>query len=179
MQKKTLVFCSGCHNGFYKPNSEIVRMAKRDLKNHYCNNSCQAKFANNGKGNFLNFKGIPKIDEYSPYRYFLRKIRARHKQKNWETDLTLSFLKNLWESQNGICPITGWQMILPGSTTEWDRSPVSPNHASLDRIEAGKPYKIGNVRYISFIANMAKYTFKDEDVRRFAKAVVETGNAKC
>ena len=43
---------------------------------------------------------------------------------------------------------------------------------TLDRIEPKKGYVIGNVRLICFIANNAKYTFTDEELRDFCKTQI-------
>jgi hypothetical protein len=171
--EKLFVACSGCQQSFLKSKSEINRMIKRNFRNHFCSNSCQAKFANNGKGNINNLLKGKICDEYSPFRHFLNKVRSRHKIKGWKTDLTLSYLKDLWIIQNGICPITGYKMYLPKSSTEWDKGNSTPKFASLDRIQPKKPYIIGNVRYVCLIANMAKHSFTDEDVIEFAQSVVK------
>jgi len=169
--------CDECGRSFLRLRGEHNRNQKIGRRT-FCSLTCSGKVNEKNlgpkktRGKIENLVLGKPTDEYSPFRYFLKNVRARHKKKGWETDLTLPFLKELWETQKGICPITGWRMVLPQTSTEWSKTPVSPRHASLDRIEAGKPYKVGNVRYVSLIANLAKYTFSDDDVRVFAEAVI-------
>lgn len=168
MSANSTVVCMGCSVSFLKPNSEINRASKRGLSKHYCSNKCQAVYANNGKPNLANLRK-KQPDCYSSFRYFLRTTKNRHKVKGFEkTDLTLEYLKKLWEEQEGICPLTGWHLELPKRSVQ----KVARNTASLDRIEPKQPYSIGNVRFVAHIANMAKYLYTDQDVKDFCRAVV-------
>lgn len=172
-KRKTIVIkCNGCQKDFEKTLSEYNRNEKKG-KNHWCSLSCQARYSiKNPKGFSKNLKKGREKDEYSTFRYFHKLIRQRHKEKmHPETDVTLEFLKQLWEKQNGICPITGWSMILPESTRGFSTM-INPRKASLDRIEPHKPYMQNNIRYISFIANMCKHEFCDADILAFAEAVI-------
>jgi hypothetical protein len=176
-KRKTIeIKCNGCKKAFEKAISEYKRNEKNGEK-HWCSLKCMAKHANNSKGNPKNLKKGREKDEFSSFRYFLKKIKERHKEKKYiETDITLQFLKELWENQNGLCPITGWSMDLPESTLGF-KILVNPRKASLDRIEPHKPYMKNNIRYISFIANMCKHEFCDKDILDFAKAVVNKQSA--
>lgn len=171
-KRKTIITkCKGCQRDFEKSLSEYNRNEKSG-NHHWCSLKCLAKYANNGKGNPKNLKVGKEKDEYSAFRYFHKLIRQRHKERDYpETDITLEFLKQLWENQNGICPITGWKMVLPESTTGF-KTILNPRKASLDRIEPHKPYTQNNIRYISFMANMCKHEFCDTDIFVFAEAVV-------
>jgi len=96
-----------------------------------------------------------------------RSTRARHK-----FHLDLEYLKELWESQGGICPLTGWEIELPINTTGF-RIKRDPHNASLDRIDNDKDYVKGNVRYIALIANLARNSWDDKAVIEFARSVVQ------
>lgn len=170
-KRKTIAIkCNGCKIDFEKVLSEYKRNEKNG-ENHWCSLKCFAKYANNGKGNPKNLKRGREKDQFSSFRYFLKKIRERHKEKGYlETDITLEFLKELWDKQNGLCPITGWLMKLPETTRGFETT-IDPQKASLDRIEPHKPYMKDNVRFISFMANMCKHEFSDEQVFEFAEAV--------
>lgn len=52
-------------------------------------------------------------------------------------------------------------------------NPLTIYSASLDRIDNSISYMKGNVRFISVMANYARNTFDDEEVVKFAEAVVE------
>jgi hypothetical protein len=87
------------------------------------------------------------------------------------TDISAEYLKTLWEQQEGICPLTGWHLKLPATTSGWTRK--APDNASLDRIDSSKGYLQGNVRFVSVIANYARNDFSDDNVLSFCSAVVE------
>jgi hypothetical protein len=174
MSKTISVVCAGCNITFEKKKGEVARALKCNFKNHYCSNKCQATFANNGKGNVLNLRQGSLRDEFSAFRYYISKAKSRHKMYRFDnTDLTLEFLKELWEKQKGICPLTGWDLELPPTIGKWSKTKVSINTASLDRIEPKKPYTRDNVRFVAHIANMAKFTYSDEEVIKFCLSVVK------
>lgn len=110
-------------------------------------------------------------DHLTPFRWFVARARARAAIKG-ETDLTPSYLSELWERQRGICPLTGWQLILPDSTGGWRAGP-NPRNASIDRIDNAVGYLKGNVRFTSVMANMARGQFCDEELLDLGRALVE------
>lgn len=167
MSKKIECICKECGVSFLKPVKEYNRRVKLD-RPLYCSLSCAGVANQNslgdckGKISLIPADAIKrKKDEYSDLRVFMRLARRRDN----EQDLTLDYLKNLWEQQNGTCPLTGWVLSL-------DRK-AKPNQASLDRIDSNKGYVQGNVRYIALIANLCKWSFTDEQVIEFCKAVVK------
>ena len=122
--------------------------------------------------------------EISPFRMFLKMIKARvkdsiSKDKGCKSisDISLENLMELWKEQKGICPLTGWELILPINTTGWTEGPDIHN-ASIDRIDSNVGYVKGNVRYISFMANICKQSFTDSDVRVFCAAVTENSTIR-
>ena len=166
-----------------KPVLKLLREYNRQIKKNtnvrfFCNLSCtrfQINKENPPKGNIENFKNIKnkrgrKKDEYSIFRKYVSRGRERDKKRNYEFNLTVEYLKKLWEEQQGICPFTGWQLILPKST-DYPWKEKSPKNASLDRIDNSKGYIEGNVRFISYMANIGRQTFLDEQLIEFCKAV--------
>jgi hypothetical protein len=95
----------------------------------------------------------------------------RDRNKNYGCDLTIEHLKVLWESQNGKCPFTGLDLILPYDSDGWKE--YSPYNASIDRIDNSKGYMQGNVRFISVMANLARQSFSDIQLIDFCKAVAK------
>lgn len=118
-----------------------------------------------------------KRDHLTPFRWFLARCQYRAKDRRrgrGPTDLTLEYLQTLWETQRGICPFTGWSLILPHNTNGWGEA--TPKNASLDRIDNTKGYVQGNVRYIAVMANYARRDFQDSDLIDFCKAVAKGHN---
>ena len=178
--EKIEVKCDECNVSFLRLKKEYVRSQKLGRKS-FCSVKCSGKkngSANLGdcRGNLKHLKRGKERDAYSAFRYFHKLIRQRHKEKNFtKTDITLEFLKELWEEQNALCPITGWEMVLP-ETTRGFETIINPRKASLDRIQPHKPYMKGNIRYVSFMANMCKHEFSDAEVFIFAEAVTKKRN---
>lgn len=177
---KIEIICAHCGGIGTKEKGEVTRSKSLGRK-LFCTQSCATKFLNaqrrkNGEkiGSQAHLRRGSTKDEYSPFRFFLSKIRARHKKKGFAvTDIDLVFLKGLWEEQAGTCPFTGWKMTLLACSSDWNKgSGGRPETASLDRINSELGYQKGNVRFVSYIANLCKHNFSDEDVTRFALAVV-------
>jgi len=178
---KSKVTCDNpdCQKVFERDNREINR-SKRVGRKQYCCRSCYG----NSWGN-VGFANLPKEvvkrnqdrikkfsgnqrDEHTPFRFFIKVANNSNRKK--EVDITLQYLKKLWDDQKGICPITGWKMELPINVSGW-KGKVSMKRASIDRIDNDKGYVKGNVRFVSFIANIARNRFSDKDLVAFCKAV--------
>ncbi len=115
-------------------------------------------------------------DEYSPFRQHHRLARRRVKSNGRECNITLEYLKQLWEKQGGRCPYTGWKLDNLQTTTEWDSNVLHPKTASLDRIDSRKGYVFGNVQFVSVMANYAKRDFLEEELLKFCAAVFNVNN---
>ncbi len=88
--------------------------------------------------------------------------------KKHHSELDVKYLKELWESQNGICPYTGIKMLLPETTSQMFRS---PKKASLDRIDSSKEYTRGNVEFVCQAINLAKNSFTREEMKEFISEI--------
>lgn len=141
----------------------------------FCSKFCSSKFRI-GKSKPDN---KTQLDNFSPFRKFLNsatRVRiGKQKHKNLgQSDITLSFLEKLWNDQNGVCPLTGWQLILPRNASHWyNKDKQSPRRASLDRIDNSKDYFTNNVRFVALMANYARNYFTDEELIEFSNAVTE------
>ena len=171
--------CANCQKIVVKELKEYNRQIKNGHTRFFCNNSCACIKRNEENSpieNYKNFggkigKGVPN-DEYSPFRWYVLRGEYRCKKRNYDCNLTVEYLKQLWDSQNGTCPFTGWKIVLPKNTTKpWKNQ--SPNNASIDRIDNSKGYIEGNVRFIAYMANIARQCFVDEQLIEFCKAVAE------
>lgn len=111
---------------------------------------------------------IIKTDEFTPFRTFLSLCKKNVKHKNFDCDLDLSFLKELWEKQKGICPYTNIKMLL---FPTMNKTEFKPDAASLDRINSSKGYIKGNVHFVCLSINYAKNKFGDDDFKNFLKRI--------
>ena len=160
--------CDNCGKLYDKPITEYNRNIR--LKRHnFCSRSCALKYSNKinkRKGNPQYLIADNRKDEFTPFRYYLRNVRNRFKFFN----LTLEYLKELWEEQKGICPYTGLQLQL-ATYTKNHNNPIYT--ASLDRIDSSKGYEIGNVQFISTAINYMKNTMSHEDTLKLCKIIAE------
>lgn len=152
------------------PLSEYNRNKKLGRKN-FCSRSCAIRYANKNKLHTFTDKCREhllsicnnQIDEYTSFRYTLRSVYKRFK----EVDIDLEYLKQLWETQKGICPYTGIKLKLP----TYKNHNFYFNCASLDRIDSSKGYIKGNVQFISLPINLMKSTKSDIEVKQFLKQI--------
>lgn len=163
--------CFNCGNGFERSRGEVNRSWKLGRKD-FCSRSCSVSASNRStkRGNLDNLDAGNLRDDYTPFRWFLARARARNK-KHGKHNLTLEFLSDLWEAQKGLCAVSGWELNLPISTAGFE-SKRDPKNASLDRIDSTKGYLKGNVRFISLAANYAMKEWPDKVLYEFCEAVV-------
>ena len=104
-------------------------------------------------------------------RSYLQYLRAKAVQRKKAGEvLSLDALELLWQTQQGLCALTGWPM-----TMELANGVVSTN-CSLDRIDSGHGYVVGNVQLVCRAANVAKSDLSTADFLKMCRAVVEKGN---
>jgi hypothetical protein len=174
---KVKLTCPICNSEFERSRGEYNRSQKVGRKS-YCSRKCTGLANKPNLGEFLGKGTSPELwgkkwtpDSFTPFRYYLKSAKQRRHTKG-ETDLDLQFLKDLWDEQQGVCPITGWEMILPKNSTGGFPQGKSSKNASLDRIDNSVGYVKGNVRYISVMANYCRNDFTDNEVVLFCEAVV-------
>ena len=177
-RKTVLVKCDFCGKMFEKVESEVKRNA-RVGRHNYCSRECVGKATTNRqtgkKRGPLSEKSMEHLkdicnnrrDELTPYRYTYRCIKRRFQ----DVDVTIEDLVEQWEKQHGICPYTGFGLILPenGNVKNIDYF----HRASLDRIDSSKGYVKGNIQFVSTPINLMKLTKSDEEVKNFLKEIAE------
>jgi hypothetical protein len=168
------LICGNCDKVFSKEFREYKRQTKRGRTKFFCTQSCAAIKSNTDNprpGNIDNLQSNNRRDEYTPFRWFVLRAEYRDRKKSYGCDLTVEYLKTLWESQNGKCPITGWDLILPQDSDGCKE--FSPYNASIDRFDNSKGYTQDNVRFICVMANLARSTFTDDQLIDFCRAVAK------
>lgn len=146
--------CNTCNIQFDKSFSEYEKNLKLN-RNNYCSRSCCGK-------SIINMKRIKEmvsnydisqhcnnhVDEFTGFRYYFRNSKSRFK----DFTLNLEDIKNQWDKQKGICPYTGFNLLL------YKKNNTHPYHlrASLDRIDSSKGYTKDNVEFISLPINYLK-----------------------
>lgn len=96
----------------------------------------------------------------------LTNSKKRANKNNWQCNLTLKYLAELWFEQRGRCALTG--VLLDYETG--DLSSKNPFRTSIDRIDNSRGYIKGNVRLVTHWANNAKSTWDDQIFAKFINA---------
>lgn len=161
--------CSKC--GCDKPFSNFYTNGKKvDGSPKYaswCSSCIKTKMASYHKRTWgrekLQYTAFKRTRDYRNYlSYLLSKARRRG-----ECTINLNYLCSIWEKQQGMCAITGWQM-----TMRLADGVVSTN-ASIDRINSSIGYKEGNIQLVCRCANVAKHDLTMEDFIMLCRAVIE------
>lgn len=167
-RKLITCICDCCGKAFEKPLSEYKRNISLKRSN-YCSRSCSGKACNKNsknKGNPNSLIANNRKDIYTPFRYYYRNAKRRY----CEFDLTLEYLKELWESQKGICPYSGVKLNL-STYTGLKNNPIYS--ASLDRIDSSKGYVKGNVQYVSICMNYMKCQLTHEQTIKLCQLIAD------
>lgn len=167
--------CETCGKIF----NRLLKEYKRGQKNKYsiaCSRSCVATKRNKehpNSGNVKYLKANNRQDEFSSFRYYVNKANSKERIRNYgPTNLTVDYLKKVWEAQKGICPYTYKKMEIP-KNTQGHHIKGNPIKASLDRIDANKGYIEGNVEFVCLSVNYAKNGFSRDQMMEFFKPMRE------
>jgi hypothetical protein len=170
-RKKTECTCDFCGNLFMKDLSEFKRNSLLGRKN-FCSRSCAAKGLQNF-GDKRNTTPPPYgrlKDEFSNFREHMRRIRNRDKVY----DITVEYLKEIWDNQNGICPYTGIKLILK----DFSNKKIDPLFlASVDRIDSNKGYVKENIQWVSAPINYLKSNLTHFQVIEMCRKIQEYHNS--
>lgn len=153
--------CEHCGKNFNRALKEYKRNKKQGRK-IFCSRHCVGHYMT---PNIIDKAGkwheglARKEDELTHFRKFMRSIRNR----SLKYDVSIEYLKELWERQNGICPYTGFKMILKRKRGLYQ--------ASLDRIDPSKGYMKGNVEFVCLAINYAKNCSSKEELLDFIKKI--------
>lgn len=176
-RRTVIVKCDFCGKEFEKVASEVKRNKEKGRHN-YCCRECAVKGA--GKTRLEVIKNRPTTerqlkhledmrkhlrDEYTPFRYTYRVIKARYKN----FDLTIDDLVEQWNKQSGKCPYTNYDLVLPENNNL--KNIDFFHRASLDRIDSSLGYVKGNIQFVSTPINYMKITKSDKEVRLFLKDI--------
>lgn len=166
--------CTYCGKTINKSIYEYNRCKKLGQKRFYCNKVCSGKdnhsHLDRFKDNFKKVKYIRKPDDDSDFKWYMKRIRCASKQQKMAYNIDIPYLKQIWESQNGLCPFTNVRLLLR-THYNYKENKTKPYMASIDRIDNSRGYVKGNIRFVALIFNYARNIFSDEEVLEFCKQV--------
>ena len=170
--------CTNCGILFEREKGEYNR-SNKGKNRQFCSQSCATSYANKclrdpkTLGNVNNLIPDNRKDEFSPFRWFLKCCRSKARKNPRKcVGITLEHLRSVWEKQNGICPYSGWKLILPDTTNGWETG-ESIYNASLDRINSSLGYIEGNVQFVARVINNAKGTLPEKEFCEMLDAIAE------
>ena len=116
-----------------------------------------------------------RLDEYSPFKRHLSEARRRCSLANRDLEIDVKDLKELWESQDGKCAITGLPMANSDRATQ--KSVVgNPYRASLDRIDSDITYTKDNIQFVCTCVNFMKNQYTNEQIVEFVDHMRESNS---
>lgn len=160
--KTTITTCNNCGKQFNKPTNEYNRRIRLN-RPMYCSIKCAGKYNINNLKDRSKWKRIyiPSGNLEDPFNYYIRNSKRRTKHK---FDLTVDYLKEIWENQKGICPYSKINLVLRSYTKNKSNF---YNLASLDRIDSSKGYVKGNVQFVALPINYMKNTLSHTQTIEF------------
>lgn len=81
--------------------------------------------------------------------------------------ITTDQLRDQLESQDGKCALTGAKLVFVPSKAQ-----CHSGNASIDRIDSGAGYEVGNIQWVTKAANVAKRSVSNKEFIEFCKSVV-------
>lgn len=163
-----LLLCHRCHQ--YKPEEAFTpnntHNEERHNRRHICN-ECNAQRQREYDRALDDDK---KLDKCLRYRYLGARDRAI--RNNIPFDITLDFLHQLWDKQNGLCALSGVPM-----TFELKEGRV-PTNVSIDKICSAFGYTMTNVQLVCMACNQIKSDLTEIEMYNFCKKIVENYESK-
>lgn len=109
-------------------------------------------------------------------RFFFKKtfklLKSQRLKNGRECVISVDDLVSMWESQGGLCAITGEQM-----THIRGKGKIVTN-VSVDRIDSSKGYTKDNVHLVCMIVNFMKNSFSYDDLVLWANKIVDFSKQK-
>lgn len=157
-----LYICSVCKK--YKTEKEFSKCNKNKHRN-FLNYTCKECYKRIYGKNRKQIEEADTLNEILKIRLHDAKVRA--KKKNLFINLTLNYLKELWNTQNGRCALTNFPM-----TCNLYNGKRNPYNISIDRINPDKGYEIGNVQLVCSSVNMMKGELTIKELKNFCQAII-------
>lgn len=150
-QKYVELNCARCGDKFQQKVKRYNYKIKLGQTNFFCHPKCSK---------------LNRTDEFTPFKEIFRQAKKSIKSRGREFDLSLQYLKTLWNKQMGVCSYTN----IPMELSSYKKHKL--NSASLDRIDSSKGYIEGNVEFVCLFINLGKNGFEKTEVQEFLKRIV-------
>jgi hypothetical protein len=119
-------------------------VSSTDSRIRYCSTKCKNNYGS---------KQYHERNKLNRNYYFKRLLSSKNRRA-----ITISMLEEIYQKQHGLCALSQTPM-----TWEIEKGRVLTN-ISIDRIFAGGPYEIQNIRLVCDIVNSMRNTLSDEEL---------------
>lgn len=172
---KTARWCKPCRNDYSRKSYEENKDRVRAYQNEWRAQNPDLHRAYNAKYRKANPEKVAKtIGEWAdrnPIRRFAGQSLGFKRRAGHVVTLTIDEVMSLWDSQKGLCALSGIPMRSNRGGLKFD----SP---SLDRIFPTIGYNPGNVRLLAFGVNAGRGTLSDDEFVAVCRAVVTQADAR-
>lgn len=111
----------------------------------------------------------PKTSGVSVYRglrmSWLKKFETSAKLRGLDWEITADDVADLYEEQEGLCALTGWEIVFP------ETGHPQTTTVSIDRIDSSFGYLKENIQLVDKRVNMMKQRYSQEEFVMVCKAV--------
>lgn len=158
-----LLLCHKC-NQYKDVNNFSVNGSDSSLRD-YRRYICKDCYTNSQRNRDVNLDNDEKLDKCLKARFLGARERALKSSANF--NITLDYIKDLWNRQDGICALSGVPM------TFLLREGRTPTNVSIDKIDRTKGYTIGNIQLVCMACNQIKSDLTEQEMYNFCKKIVE------
>lgn len=151
------ISCEYCGKVFKRRRGAVTYNKNRNI-NNFCSHSCCTKYRHSKNP-------VSEKVRHIKYYFYITKLNCEEGQ----LQVTLEDLIEQYDKQLGLCPYTGWKLDMRTVKDKFKK--LTPNRASLDRIDSSKPYSKDNIEFVSCIAQYTKNSFTKKEVLDFCLAV--------
>jgi hypothetical protein len=176
--KNVVLECAECNKQFDKARKEHTRQLKKNPnRKFFCSRMCSGKQSHEHLAGLNWFTGEEPFHEraiaaareantiYTEEERPLYELLRRCQKRKKVCDLDLSYLKELWEAQDGRCALTNIPIFF--GATDYVHMP------SIDRRDSGIGYLKGNVQFVSCSINYAKSKMDDQRIHDLVYLILE------
>lgn len=89
-------------------------------------------------------------------------------KKKERENLTLEYILSLYDSQKGLCALSGKEMTF----IKIPKSDKVHTNLSIDRIDSSKPYEEGNIQLVCAVTNVMKTTLTMSELYEWCRSIV-------
>jgi len=163
--RREWIWLCRCDCGSYT-NVRISKLKNGTTKSCGCfkKKNLNGKKSGNQHSNWKGYKTFSKS--------FYNRIKQSAELRNIEFNVSIKYLYDLYEKQNGKCAYSGEDIFLPIYVKQL-RGENNETIASLDRIDNDKGYVNGNLHWVCKRINYMKNTMQDDYFLSWIKKIYE------